>query len=266
MMRLEELSWPQVEELPKETTALVMVLGPIEQHGPHLPLGTDIYVAQEMVNRMVPICEEEGWTVVEVPPVYYVPAVLSRKYPGSVSVRKHHFGLYLEDIMVSHAETGFINGILISTHIDPPFVTTTQDVLAQINARYGTRFIHGYERFPMEDVMSGLAPKLFGYHMDGDVHAGVLETSSMSIARPDLVNWNVAGILDDQPVEFEELAESRSFRDVGNGLGYTGYPRLADRRFGEVWYSRYGQKFGDVLRDYCHGQDVAERLSITHLL
>lgn len=262
-----ESSWREISRLSPQSTVLVMVVGPTEQHGPHLPLGTDFYVAEEMARRMIVLLEEEiGWTVVEAPPLYYVPAVLSRGYPGSVSVRKQHYASYVADVMESFAANGLQNGILISTHIDPPFVTATQDMLKRINEEFGSRFIHGYERFPMEDVMSRRAPQIFGYERPGDVHAGILETSSLSVARPYLVNWDVAKGLEDQPIEFDDLARTGSFLEVGSGDGYTGYPRLADRKYGELWYSRYGEKFASVIRAYCRGEDVWDRLSISHLL
>ncbi|PSR21658.1 MAG: hypothetical protein C7B45_10090 [Sulfobacillus acidophilus] len=267
MKRLTEMSWVDIGELPRATTLWMMVVGPTEQHGPHLPLGTDFMVAQEMAQRMTRFLEGEcGWTVVEVPPLYYVPAVLSREYPGSVSIRKERYRAYLEDVVESYAKNGLLQGVLISTHIDPPFVHTTQEVLRAINVRYGARYIHGYERFPMEDVLSGDAPELFGYHFPGDVHAGILETSSLTVARPELVQWDRARSLEDQPIEFAVLAQSRSFRCVGNGLGYTGYPRLANAHYGEIWYHRYGRLFGAVLQSYCQGEDVFERLSIAHLI
>lgn len=267
MIRLTETSWVDLADLSWDSTLWMMVVGPTEQHGPHLPLGTDFMVAQEMAYRMTRVIEDTcGWTVVEVPPIHYVPAVLSRDYRGSVSIRKERYRAFLEDVVESYARNGMTNGVLISTHIDPPFVQTTQNVLAAINDRYGTRYIHGYERFPMEDVLSGEAPEIFGYHVKGDVHAGILETSSMTIARPELVHWDRAISLEDQPIEFDALAQSRSFRNVGNGQGYTGYPRLAHADYGEVWYHRYGQKFAAILQQYCRGEDVFHQLSIAHLM
>lgn len=267
MIRLTETPWIDVERLRSPTTVLMMVVGPTEQHGPHLPLGTDFMVAQEMARRMTPVFEEEcGWTVVEAPPLYYVPAVLSREYPGSVSIRKEHYGAYLRDVMESYAANGLTQGVLISTHIDPPFVEATQSVLREINERYATRYIHGYERFPMEDVLSGHAPEIFGYQLPGDVHAGILETSTLAVARPELVQWERARALVDQPIEFAEMARLRTFRHIGEGLGYTGYPRLASLRYGEIWYHRYGQRLAAILKSYCQGDDVFDQLTIGHLI
>ena len=39
----EKLSWPQVAELNRDQTTIIIPTGAIEQHGPHLTLDTDIY-------------------------------------------------------------------------------------------------------------------------------------------------------------------------------------------------------------------------------
>ena len=44
-MRWEELSVPQIERLDREATVLMLPLGSVEQHGRHLPLGTDTMIA-----------------------------------------------------------------------------------------------------------------------------------------------------------------------------------------------------------------------------
>lgn len=260
---LLNMTWTEVQALDWANTVWVMVVGPTEQHGPHLPLGTDVFVAQAMAERVMRFIETEvGWSVVEVPGISYVPAVLSRHYPGSVSIRKRHYRVYLQDILGSYAANGLSQGILVSTHIDPPFVRETQAACLEINERYGVRFIHGYEKFPLEDLISGRAENVFGQVVRGDVHAGVLESSAMLAVAPELVRHEVMVNLSEQSVAFGQMAELQSFRDLGNGLGYTGKPPESEARYGEIWLEHYGSLFLDVVRDYCAGQDVFDRLAI----
>ena len=40
-LKLDEMSWLEVENLNKEKTIIFLPIGPVEEHGPHLPLGTD---------------------------------------------------------------------------------------------------------------------------------------------------------------------------------------------------------------------------------
>jgi creatinine amidohydrolase len=50
----EEMSWKDVERLLKQTDVCIVPIGAIEQHGPHLPLGTDTYIAQEIACGRAP--------------------------------------------------------------------------------------------------------------------------------------------------------------------------------------------------------------------
>jgi creatinine amidohydrolase len=48
-----ELTFPEVGRRLKPTSVLLLPLGAIEQHGPHLPLNTDVIVAEGLTQRIV---------------------------------------------------------------------------------------------------------------------------------------------------------------------------------------------------------------------
>lgn len=245
-----------------------MVVGPTEQHGPHLPFGTDIYAAQEMLRLIVPVIEEQHRLIaIEAPPIFYVPAVLSREYPGSVSVRKHHFRDYLKDILSSFATNQISRAILVSSHIDPPFVGAVQSACHAINQQYGVRYISGYERLPLEDVASGSSAEVLGFppELEGDVHAGLMETANTLYVRPDLVRTGVAQALPSAPLTFDNMRRLRSLRQTGAGLGYVGYPAKAQVEYGQQWFHRYGDMFRRIVHRYLEGEDVWNDLAIKPL-
>lgn len=257
-----------IQAIDDNQRVLVMVLGPTEQHGPHLPFGADIYAAQEMLRRIVPVIEEQHHlTAIGAPPIFYVPAVLSREYPGSVSVRKHHFRDYLSDVLSSFATNEISRAILVSSHIDPPFVGAVQSACHAINQQYGVRYISGYERFPLEDVAFGRSAEALGFppELEGDVHAGLMETANTLFVRPDLVRESVAQALPPEPLTFHEMRHLRSLRHTGGGLGYVGYPAKARTEYGEQWFRRYGEMFRRIVHRYLEGEDVWDDLAIEHL-
>ena len=49
-VRLERLSQPEAEARLKATRLVVMAPGSVEQHGPHLPLGTDAFAADHLAE------------------------------------------------------------------------------------------------------------------------------------------------------------------------------------------------------------------------
>lgn len=267
MVELLSSTWTAINALDPKRRIFVMVIGPTEQHGPHLPLGTDIYAAEEMANRIIAMLEDElGRIVIKAPPLNYTPAVLSRLFPGSVSIRKAHYRAFLEDILQSFAINHLNEGILISSHLDPPFIKATQDACHIVNRDHGSRLISGYERFPLEDIQAGVIHTVLGYEDLTDIHAGLIETSNMAYIRPELVNMNTIQNLPNAPLTFTKMAELRSLRDFANGLGYVGYPAHAKIDYGRQWFEHYGERFKAVVRRYCQGEDVWDDLRIDALL
>lgn len=51
-MKLEELTWKEVEEYLKTDKRLIVPIGTCEQHGLHLPLNTDTLVADKLAEYL----------------------------------------------------------------------------------------------------------------------------------------------------------------------------------------------------------------------
>ena len=70
--KLEELSSPALDRLDRERSVVVLTVSPLEQHGPHLPLGVDAFTAQHFAQALAEriIAERPGWSVVLAPPLY----------------------------------------------------------------------------------------------------------------------------------------------------------------------------------------------------
>jgi len=85
-------------------------------------------------------------------------------------------------------------------------------------------------------------------------------------ARSRLVRREGAARLPPPPVDFErELRTARSFREVGDGRGYTGSPAAASAAIGRALIRRYAHLFGDLFLEHLRGGDVRDRLSIADL-
>ena len=51
VIQLEELNWKQIEDLDKEKTIFFIPISPLEEHGPHLPVGTDFLTARDAARE-----------------------------------------------------------------------------------------------------------------------------------------------------------------------------------------------------------------------
>jgi creatinine amidohydrolase len=257
---LKEMTWQDVERLDRETSVIMIACGPIEQHGPQTPLGTDLYIAEYVMHRCAEYLADHGYTVVVAPTVPYVNALFSLPYPGSVSIHRKIVEGYLFDLLASFAADGFRHLVLTSQHVDPPWVRTAQGVCERINEEHDARAIHGFERLVM-DLLEDPSPlDLSGLDPRGEAHAGVYETAPMLYIQGDLVRRQLFKDLPPQRIEFSHFGEAKSFRELGNGLGYTGDLSQANKEIGERIIEHYANRFKDLILRHVRGEDIYDTL------
>ena len=257
---LKEMTWQDVERFDREISVVMVACGPIEQHGPQIPLGTDLYIAEYVMHRCAEHLANHDYPVIVAPSVPYVNALFSLSYPGSVSIRRKGLEEYLFDLLASFATDGFRHLVLISQHMDPPWVRAGDSVCERVNAEHGGRAIHGFERLVM-DLLEDPSPlDLPGLDPTGEAHAGAFETAPMLYIQEHLVKKQLLKELPPQPFEFSRLKEAESFREVGNGLGYTGDLSQATEEIGERIIEHYTDRFKDLLLRHVRGEDVYDLL------
>lgn len=265
-LELARMTWTEVDRLDRERTAIFMSAGPLEQHGPHLPVGTDVFAAEEVTRRVLHAvaAHTTDWTLLLAPTVMYGSAVLSRPYPGSVSVRRRIQAEYCADVLDSFASTGFRWLIVTTQHMDPPYILAWEEACARANAT-GARAIHGFEPLIFDDLFGETAlSEVIGCDAEGESHAGVFETSQMLATHPELVRTELFSQLPRVRLDFQrDLRAARSWRDLANGLGYTGYPADSTAERGESIYQRYASRYAALLRRHLAGEDVWSALTLT---
>ena len=254
---LKEMTWQEVECLDQENTVVMIACGPIEQHGPQTPLGTDLYIAEYVMRRCAENLADHGYPVVVAPTVPYVNALFSLPYPGSVSIRRKIVEEYLFDLLASFAADGFMHLVVTSQHVDPPWVRTAQSACERVNEEYATRAIHGFERFVVDLLQD---PSPLDLSSRGEAHAGLYETAPMLYLREDLVREQLLNELPPMPIEFSQFEEAESFREMGNGLGYTGAPSQADKEVGYRIIEHYADRFKDLILRHVRGENVYDIL------
>ena len=111
--RYEEFTWPEIREAVAQQRVAVLPVGTIEQHGPHLPLLTDVITATEMSRRAV---EQIAGEAVLLPSVQYAFNEHHLDFPGTIAVQGPTFINYITDIGQSLAHHGFRKILLVNGH------------------------------------------------------------------------------------------------------------------------------------------------------
>jgi creatinine amidohydrolase len=173
-MQLENLKYPEVRKYLKSKKSIIIPFGSTEQHGPHLPIGTDTIIAKSIANE---VGNRTKTIVGPVLPVGFSPG-LHTKFPGTISIgSKTYIALVLE-ILKGITNSGFRDLMIVSGHgmNMHPLRTAIMEFLDNNDAR---ALIMGYWE---SEEMSMLCE-------EGDgVHCTILETSMILYLHPELVD------------------------------------------------------------------------------
>lgn len=179
-MRYEELSQLQVDALDREKTVLVIPLGSVEQHGHHMPLGTDTMLAHAL---SLAAAEHAETRVAVLPPPWYGFSAHHMRFPGSITLSHTTLMAMVEDIVASLKHHGFSRVLLINGHGGNGGVV---DVLSSVLGKrhYGQMRIAGLTYFALA---AAAIAELRRSKPGGMGHACEFETAMVMHIRPDLV-------------------------------------------------------------------------------
>jgi creatinine amidohydrolase len=111
-MRWEELTSAEIGALDRDKTIVILPLGSVEQHGNHLPLGTDTMLAQAV---SLAAADATGDTVV-MPPPWYGFSAHHMRFPGSVTLRPETFMAIVEDMVAALVRHDFHRILMVNGH------------------------------------------------------------------------------------------------------------------------------------------------------
>jgi creatinine amidohydrolase len=109
--RLADLSWVDVKDGLKETDIVVVPIGAIEQHGPHLPLGTDSYNIEAVAEKAARLER-----VFVAPTLVYGVSDNHIAFSGTVTLRPRTLIDLILDVAGSLYEHGFRRILLLNGH------------------------------------------------------------------------------------------------------------------------------------------------------
>lgn len=240
MIRLAERTYPEARRLARDARAVVVIpLGAIEQHGPHLPLLVDWLGAEELARRVAPHLERAGYRVILAPALPYGASPLAGSWPGTVSLARATLRRVIVDIVGSLARHGFRRFVLANYQADPEHLRAMAEAKREIRrgrGARGRRLQIEFAGFSPEasSLAAMLDPRVLRLSRSPrpafEWHSGELETALVLARRPELVRRGVARALPPVWVDFRGALRrgARRFEDIApGGRGYFGWPAAA---------------------------------------
>jgi creatinine amidohydrolase len=245
--RLHELRAPQVAQQLSASSVIVLPVGAIEQHGPHLPLSTDLLIADALCDRVVAERGDELdlWLL---PPLAFTKSNEHHWAPGTVWLSATTFLAVLDDIGRSLATLPAKRLVFVNGH-------GGNSAILQV-ANRDIRLAHGLMTF----LMHPRQPRDSGGESDADelgmgVHGGRDETAMVLHLRPDLVDMSLA--VRSIPEEMDEREHVKFGGSVPFGwlsddlaaAGHIGDPTLATAEIGKTLVDGAVQLLGDQMAE-----------------
>jgi len=177
--KMEELTSPRfINAVEKAGGVCIIPLGIIEKHGPHLPLGTDLFEVRELACAAA----KKEYALV-FPPYYFGQIFEARHQPGTMAYKHELVWEMLEETCNELSRNGVKKIILANGHGGN---TSFLQYFCQVQLEKQNDFIVVLFRPGTDPVLDKEIRSMQKAKLDG--HAGEEETSMMYFIRPDLVD------------------------------------------------------------------------------
>ena len=250
--KMEELTSPQFAKAVELSKGVCVIpLGIIEKHGPHLPLGTDLFEAREAS------CSAAKREYAIVYPPYYTGQIFEAKHqPGTIAYSNELMWKMLEETCTELSRNGLKKIIIANGHGGSTNFLQyfCQSQLAGRKDYIVVLFQQGEDHVYGKEIESLKKAKLDG-------HAGEEETSMMYYIRPDLV--------DVQAITSQSGANQKRLEKLP--FGYTGiwwyasYPNhfasdvaQPDKKLGELLFKSWSDQLAELIKYLKNNNSVEE--------
>lgn len=225
----------------------VMPVGATEQHGPHLPLGTDFLIVEHVARQAASLARNDG-DVLVTPTLPFGSSHHHLPFGGTISMATEQYFRAMRDMVESLVTAGFRRIFILNGHGGNHEIIqlVARDLALRLPANFGTASYWDLGR----DALTSHDPSLRG-RLPG--HAGHFETAAIMALRPDLVSPNL-------PQRSEEEAERSTtvtplFRAERHGFwpsigGHTDTPHAATAAQGEEMLAILVEEVAAALRTF----------------
>jgi creatinine amidohydrolase len=210
-------------------TAVLVPVGSVEPHGPHLPLATDTVISEEAAERAAVLLQEKRVSAYVAPAVPYGVTEYAAGFSGALSVPADVLTALLRGIAARVLADGWSHVCFVNNHLEPAheaavraatsgFDPSKASVACPLTKRWGRTLSEEFKR--------------------GNCHAGRYETSLMMAAGADV--REASRVLPSLDVSLSvAIREGKTtFAEMGLDRAYTGAPAEATAAEGESLYDK----------------------------
>jgi creatinine amidohydrolase len=233
---LDELSTKEAAQAAKNGKVIIFPVGSIEEHGNHLPLGTD-NIQPEYIA--VEVAKKTGCLIA--PPFRYGICNSTRNYPGTLTVQFSTLYRVAFDVLSELVRSNFCRIIVMSGHAGSSHMVAlkmaAQEIVTKNAGKVRVMVLSDF------DFAEELTEE---YAKSGDGHAGTIETSRIMAIKPELIKCK--GAADKWRIpRFEVITHPEIL--MGNGVN--GDPTAASAEKGKKINAYVVKKVAELVKQMC---------------
>ena len=271
VVTIGDLPWPEVDALDRNRTLVLLTVGMLEEHGPHLPIATDTIGVEHETRGVAARLSQSlpDWNVVVMPTVHYGSSGANQigniaVHPGTYAIRQSTLRALVADIGAQLAQNRFkwifvLDGHGAPTHhmavneasdfVSQEFKITMANISGLFNADAG-----------IQEKGAAITARFYSpadiASFGRDNHAGVGETSAVLAVRPDLVRSSYRSL---PSYRVETLRETRETALKPGWPGYFSSPGRADAAYGREVETWWIENMTDLILQAVRGTDLSSR-------
>jgi creatinine amidohydrolase len=227
---LADAAWVDVRDfLAARPDALALLpVGALEAHGPHLPLATDVLIAEGLARRAGAALEARGRAVALAPALTYSVTDYAGGFAGTTGIPAEVAAAHVRAVVRGLARAGLARVCLVNAHLEPAHLASLRAGLeGEADAVLADCTERRFARTLTEEFKRGAC------------HAGAYETSLVLAERPALVRDPRRAALPPLPIDLARAMRAgvRTFEEAGAAAAYFGDPAAATAAEGEAIYA-----------------------------
>ena len=221
-LQLNHLSWPEVRLTLSRDARLLLPVGALDHHGPHLPLGANTLIAENLAMSL-----SRHLQLLVAPTFHYgLTKPDWAPYPGTSTLRRKTFHRAINELLTSWDDHGIDEIVIITAQRHEPHI---EALLAALTENATTEIVD-LMTIDVADLVEGRPDEERG---------GELETSLLLFLAPELVRMEEAVDYLLEAHSFGKYVEGRVTTPPPGFKGVVGRPTLATAEKGAAVHGRY---------------------------
>jgi creatinine amidohydrolase len=227
---LDHLSWPEVGRILARDPRLIVPVGALVQHGPHLPLATNTFITEAVAREL----SRRRHVLLAPTFCYGVTGPRAESYAGSAGLRRKTLHRAMNELFAEWENQGIKEFLVLTahrheSHLDALLMAMTSTARATVVNLLAIDTGHLLEGSPATE------------------HGGELETSIMLYLAPSRVRASQVADLPHDHSTHRRYAGGRVPTPPAGSRGVLGYPSRASSEKGEAVFKRYVETLQEVL-------------------